>query len=70
MKHYSYPEYDPDPAKQVVVTLSEQEILERYWDWWKEMGVKKWGKEYFEANFTEKDCIEDWVVVHWAWESN
>ena len=27
MRYYSYPHYDPDPAKQVIKTLSEQEIL-------------------------------------------
>ena len=69
MRYYSYPYYDPDPAKQVIKTLSEQEILDIYWDWWKEEGIKRWGKEHFEANYSEKDCIEDWVVVNWAWET-
>ena len=68
MKYYSYPHYDPNPSNQGIVTLSEKEILERYWDWWKEQVIKKWGKEHFEANYSEKDCIEDWVIVNWAWE--
>ena len=75
MRYYSYPYYDSDPAKQVIKTLSEviktlseQEILDIYWDWWKEEGIKRWGKEHFELNYSEKDCIEDWVVVNWAWE--
>lgn len=67
MKYYSYNYYDPDPSKQVVKTLSEEEILKEYWDWWKAEGIKRWGKEHFEATFSEKDCIEDWVVVNWAW---
>ena len=66
MRYYSYPYYDPDLAKQVIKTLSEQEILDIYWDWWKEEGIKRWGKEHFEANYSEKDCIKDWVVVNWA----
>lgn len=70
MKYYSYNEYDPDPTKRVVVTLSEQEILNTYWDLWKEEGIKRWGKEHFEANYSEKDCIEDWVVVNFARESD
>lgn len=70
MKHYSYNEYTPDPTKQVVVTLSEQEILDRYWNRWKELMIKKFGKDCFEKNYTKQDCIDDWVVINWAWESN
>ena len=68
MKYYSYPYYN-DSIQQVLVTLSEQEILDIYWDWWKEEGIKRWGAEHFEANYSEKDCIKDWVVVNWAWET-
>ena len=64
MRYYSY----NDSIHQVVVTLSEQEILDIYWVWWKEEGIKRWGKEHFEANYSEKDCIEDWVVVYCACE--
>ena len=53
MKYYSYPYYDPDPAKQVIKTLSEQEILDIYWDWWKEEGIKRWGKEHHAAKYME-----------------
>jgi hypothetical protein len=30
--------------------------------------IAKFGQEDFEANYSEKDCIDDWVVVNWAWE--
>jgi hypothetical protein len=72
MKYYSYNKYsynvhgDVEPC---VVTYTESEILDIYWDWWKEEGIKRWGKEHFEANYSEKDCIEDWVVVNWAQET-
>jgi hypothetical protein len=29
---------------------------------------QKYGKEYVDANFTSKDCIEDFIVVNWAYE--
>jgi hypothetical protein len=32
--------------------------------------IAKFGKEHFEANYTDQDCIEDWIVVNWAWEAN
>ena len=69
MKYYSYHEYNPDPNASNIVTISEKEILDTFWDSWKEKMIKKFGKESFEANFSEKHCIEDWVIVNWAWES-
>ena len=70
MKYYSYNTVsfrkDGSVINEYVETLSEAEILKIYWDWWKEEGIKRWGKEHFEANYSEKDCIKDWVVVNWA----
>lgn len=69
MKYYSYNYYDPDPAKQIVATLSEQEILDEYWDYWKERMEKKFKKKFDRDRANELDCITDWCVVNWAWES-
>lgn len=72
MKYYCYDTYsfkvngDIDPY---VIEYSETEILNMFWDYWKEKMIKKFGKEHFEANYSEKDCIEDWIVVNWAWEA-
>jgi hypothetical protein len=74
MKHYSYNicSFRPDGSvyDENVKTLSEADILREHWGWWKEKMIIKYGKEHFEANFSEKDCIEDWAVVNWAWETN
>lgn len=71
MKYYSYTEYDhANPTKDSVVTLSEKEILDMYWTYWKFRMIKKYGQEQFEKEFSEKDCIDDWCVQHWAWEAN
>jgi hypothetical protein len=72
MKYYSYNTYDfkeDGSINDFVVTLSEADVLKVYWDYWQERMIYKYGKEHFEANFSEKDCIEDWVVVNWAWET-
>ncbi len=47
------------------VTISEQQILDHYWEHWYER-MKKAGKEN-EA--TKEKCIEEWVVVNWAWKA-
>jgi hypothetical protein len=71
MKHYSYNTWKTNPSiDSYVETLSEADILKDHWEWWKERMILKYGKERFEANYSEKDCIEDWTVVNWAWETN
>lgn len=70
MKHYSYNEYDSDhPNGGFVITKSEKEIVEEFYDYWYEKMVKKFGKEHVDANYVKLDCIDDWVTIHWAWES-
>lgn len=71
MRYYSYDQQvDPGLLKNEVVTVSENEILDMYYDFWYDKMCQKYGKEKVDANFTHKDCIDDWVVVNWAWESN
>jgi hypothetical protein len=31
--------------------------------------VSKFGKEAVDAGYCKDDCIDDWVIVNWAWES-
>ena len=73
MKYYSYNEYDPDSPLAdetggYVVTLSEKEILDQYWDWWYGKMCEKFGREHVDENYSPVDCIDDWCIVHWAWE--
>ena len=63
----SYPDED---GNDITETLSEAEILRDYWDYWYGKMCEKFGKEHVDANFTRQDCIDDWIVVHWAVESD
>jgi hypothetical protein len=74
MKYWSYNEYDPDSpladaSGGYVVTLSEEEILKRYWDYWYGRMCEKFGAEHVNANYSVQDCLDDWVIGNWAWES-
>lgn len=74
MKYWSYNEYDPtspfaDDSGGYVVTLSEKEILAQYWDYWYGKMCEKFGVEHVNENYSIHDCIDDWVIVNWAWES-
>ena len=49
-----------------VITVSDEDIRRDYYPWWKEQ-LKKAGKD--PANYTFEDCLDNWRVVNWAWES-
>lgn len=74
MKYYSYNEYNPDSpladeSGGYVVTKSEDEIIKEYWPYWYEQMCKKYEKSYVDETFSALDCIDDWCIVNWAWES-
>lgn len=74
MKYWSYNEYDPDSPLAdetggYVVTLSEEEVLKDYWPYWYKKMCEKFGKEHVDTNYSQQDCVDDWCIVHWAWES-
>ena len=46
--------------------LTEDEILKYYWATWYKLMIKKYKVE--NELFTKENCIEDFVVSHWAQE--
>ena len=66
MRYWSYNEQAG--SGNIVVTVSEDEILNQYWPWWYVKMCEKFGREVVDSDYTKQDCIDDWVVVHWAWE--
>lgn len=65
MRHFIYvePGVNDEPVE---VTMSEKEILDSYWLYWCSQMELKYGKNH--PLTTQENCIEDWVVVHWAVE--
>lgn len=68
MKYYSYYEYEPN--RPYIVTKSEEDIRKEYWSYWYDKMCMKYEQAYVDENYSLNDCIEDWVVVHWAWASD
>ena len=73
MRYFSYNEYDPDSPMAddsggYVETITDDEIRREYYPFWYEKMCKKFGKEHVDANYNFDDCLDDWMVVHWAWE--
>lgn len=65
MKTYRY--HEPGThGEEITVDITEDQIIAKYWDYWCERmrGINK-GHLIGRAN-----CIEDFIVVHWAYEVN
>lgn len=68
MRYFTFVQPGED-EKPEYITMSEDEILDDYWSFWSERMIQKYGYCQFIKEFSRQDCIDDWVVVHWAWES-
>jgi len=68
MRYFCYNEQGDDD-ENVVVTMSEDEIREEYYPYWYEKMCNKFGKQKVDETYCFEDCLDDWLVVHWAWES-
>jgi len=66
VKYYSYDEYSEEGS--VIITKSEQEIIDEYYHFWYDRMCKKFGKGHVDANYAKQDCIDDWLETRWAWE--
>ncbi|MBG23699.1 MAG: hypothetical protein CMF22_10275 [Idiomarinaceae bacterium] len=63
MKYYKFI-YPDEQGLLVEEVLSEQDILDFYWEYWYEKMVRKGLRDKISIHH----CIDDFVVVNWAWE--
>ena len=68
MRYFSYNEYDDNGGH--VVTMSEEEIRKEYYPYWYGKMCNKFGKDHVDEKYSFENCLDDWRVVHWAWEVN
>jgi hypothetical protein len=74
MRYFSYiqPIFSDDDTGTLIgdeiITESEEQIRREYYPWWREQMIKKYGEEAFNRNWSFEECLNDWVVVHWAKE--
>ncbi len=48
--------------------MSEEEIRKEYYPYWYKKMCEKYEQSYVDEHYCFEDCLEDWVIVHWAWE--
>jgi hypothetical protein len=68
MRYYSYAEFS-GAGDADIIKKSEEQILNEYWNTWYTNMCHKYSKDYVDNNYTKQDCIEDWIIVHWAQEA-
>lgn len=73
MRYYSYNEavFDNDGnlVGNEVITMSEEEIRTTYFPYWQQQMNKKFGEDCVKTRYGFEDCLNDWIVVNWAWKS-
>ena len=72
MRYYCYNAYDskaPVHLREYVETFSEEEIRNDWYPYWLNRMYEKYDKNYVDSNYNFEDSLEDWITVHWAWES-
>jgi hypothetical protein len=73
MRYYSYNQFSNDENGEVigkVVTVSEEEIKDGYFPYWYDKMCEKYGKKIVDENYSFEECLNDWIVVDCAWESD
>ena len=68
MRYFSYNEYVDDPNTNSVVTVSEEDVRRDYYPYWYDKMCKKYGKEHVDEIYSLEECIEDWMIIHFAEE--
>jgi hypothetical protein len=63
VRKFKYYEIDEVHLHRCVI-ISEEGIIERYWDYWCER-MRKVGKE---SLISRENCIEDFCAIHWCVE--
>ena len=66
MKRYAFVQPKEGSDNPELVIMTEEEILKDYWVYWRNKMSNKFDENHHLI--LTKNCIEDWCVVHYAWE--
>lgn len=48
--------------------VTEDDIVDQYWDYWYDMVCRKYGKQHVDTHYNRNHCIAHWCIVSWAVE--
>lgn len=66
MSYYSY--IESTDKGDVVITKSEREIINEYFEIWYNKMLEKFDKDLIDSTYSIYECIDDWVINHRAWQ--
>lgn len=61
-KIYLYNEQGEDKPLEI----TDDQIIAEFFPYWEKRMIKKFGEGH--ELITREICIEDWIIIHWAWE--
>jgi hypothetical protein len=64
LRRFAYNEPNEDFTENRVIEITDAEILDRYYPWWSSEMLRV----HRSPKITVDNCIEDFIVVNWAWE--
>ena len=64
MKYWQYVYPSDGHYNYGVETYSDDDIINEYWDYWKDKMIC----QELEEEISRENCIDDWVVINWAFE--
>ncbi len=73
MRYYCFYAFSNDENGEMignVVTVSEEEIRKTYYPYWYDKMCKKFGKQSVDETYSFEECLDEWIVIHRAWESS
>jgi hypothetical protein len=68
MRYFSYDEPAEDGSNRTII-MSEEEIRLQYYPTWYNRMCNKFGKDHVDSIYCFEDCLDDWIVIHYARES-
>jgi hypothetical protein len=66
MRYYSYDEYVENG--DTTITVSEDEIRKEFFPYWYKKMCIKYEQAYVDEHYCFEDCLEDWMIIHYARE--
>ncbi len=55
-----------EQGEEFPLEISREDIIKEYWPYWNKKMANKFGDGH--ELITENNCIDDWIIVHWAWK--
>ena len=67
MRYFQHMEPNED-GEDITVIITDEDIRRAYYPYWYDKMCQKYGKEHVDETYSLEECIEDWMIIHYAEE--